>query len=159
MNCTKKELSEWAMAVKARDGYICQECGVTSELHSHHIKPKSIFPDLALDVANGVTLCRECHANVHEGKIRSFLLSGRFSSRRPKRSRKTAVVIEPGGRMTPDAFKRWLADMKSAGLAKSDADCARLLGYRDVAIQKRNGGDQRLAMACTAALHRMQAYE
>ena len=61
--------------------------------------------------------------------------------------------------ITSDAFKRWLADMKSAGLAKSDADCARLLGYRDVAIQKRNGGDQRLAMACTAALHRMQAYE
>ena len=61
--------------------------------------------------------------------------------------------------MTSDAFKRWLADMKSAGLAKSDADCARLLGYRDVVIQKRNGGDQRLAMASTAALHRMQAYE
>ena len=61
--------------------------------------------------------------------------------------------------MTSDAFKRWLADMKSVGLAKSDADCARLLGYRDVAIQKRNGGDQRLAMACTAALHRMPAYE
>ena len=61
--------------------------------------------------------------------------------------------------MTSDAFKRWLADMKSAGLAKSDADCARLLGYCDVVIQKRNGGDQRFAMVCIAALHRMQAYE
>lgn len=61
--------------------------------------------------------------------------------------------------MTPESFKRWLAEMKSAGLAKSDADCARALGYRDVAVQKRNGGDQRLAMACTAALHRMGPYE
>lgn len=61
--------------------------------------------------------------------------------------------------MTPDSFKKWLAEMKSSGLARSDADCARALGYRDVMIQKRNGGDQRLAMACRAALEGLSPYE
>lgn len=63
--------------------------------------------------------------------------------------------------MTPDAFKRWLADMKSAGLAKSDADCARLLGYepKHLPRQKTNGGDRRLALACAALLSGAEPYE
>ena len=61
--------------------------------------------------------------------------------------------------ITPDAFKRWLADMKSAGIAKSDAEAARLIGYRDVIRQKERGGDHRLALACRAALHRLEPYE
>ena len=63
--------------------------------------------------------------------------------------------------MTPDAFNRWLADMKSAGLAKSDADCARLLGYdpKHLPRQKTNGGDRRLALACAALLSGDDPYE
>ena len=61
--------------------------------------------------------------------------------------------------MTPEAFTRWLAEMKSAGLAKSDADCAKAIGYRDVIRQKRGGGDYRLALACRAALRRLEPYE
>ena len=61
--------------------------------------------------------------------------------------------------MTADAFNRWLAEMKSAGLARFDKDCARALGFRDVQTQKRNGGDMRLALACRAALHRLEPYE
>ncbi|WP_449043739.1 hypothetical protein [Paracoccus versutus] len=60
--------------------------------------------------------------------------------------------------MTPESFTRWLAEMKAAGLAKSDADCARILGYRDVLRQKERGGDHRLALACRAALHRLEPY-
>lgn len=63
--------------------------------------------------------------------------------------------------MTPDAFKRWLADMKSAGLAESDADCARLLGYepKHLPRQKTTGGDRRLALACAALLSGAEPYE
>lgn len=62
--------------------------------------------------------------------------------------------------MTPAAFTRWLADMKSAGLARSDAACARLLGVapNSVVIMKRNGADHRTALACRALLHRLEPY-
>lgn len=54
--------------------------------------------------------------------------------------------------MTPDEFAQWLVAVKAAGLAKTDNDAANLLGYRDVFKQKRNGGDERLALACAAVL-------
>lgn len=62
--------------------------------------------------------------------------------------------------MTADAFNRWLAEMKSAGLARSDAECARLLGVsaNTVVTLKVKGADQRTALACTALLHRMKPY-
>jgi hypothetical protein len=62
--------------------------------------------------------------------------------------------------MLPDTFKRWLAEMKIAGLAKSDADCARLLGVSPNAIvgMKQNGTDHRTDLACRALLHRMTPY-
>jgi DNA-binding CsgD family transcriptional regulator len=63
--------------------------------------------------------------------------------------------------MTAEAFTRWLADMKSAGLARSDAECARLLGVSANAVvnMKKNGADRRTALACRALLHRLEAYE
>lgn len=63
--------------------------------------------------------------------------------------------------MTADTFKQWLADMKSAGLARSDAECARQLGIHvnSVVKMKRNGSDQRTALACRALLHRLEPYE
>lgn len=61
--------------------------------------------------------------------------------------------------MTPEAFARWLAEVKASGLARSDAEAARLIGYRDVVRQKERGGDYRLALACRAALHRLEPYE
>ena len=63
--------------------------------------------------------------------------------------------------MTPESFKRWLADMKSTGLARSDADCARMLGYepKHLPRQKSGGGDRRLALACAALLSGAEPYE
>lgn len=54
--------------------------------------------------------------------------------------------------MTPEAFCNWLAAMKAAGLARSDVACARLLGVSANSIlnMKRNGTDQRTALACRA---------
>lgn len=63
--------------------------------------------------------------------------------------------------MTAAVFVQWLNEMKSAGLARSDAECARLLGIaaNTVVIIKRNGADQRTALACRALLHRLEPYQ
>lgn len=62
--------------------------------------------------------------------------------------------------MTPTKFTAWLAEMKSAGLARSDADCARLLGKSDdtVVSYKKRGTDRTVALACRALLHRLEPY-
>jgi DNA-binding CsgD family transcriptional regulator len=62
--------------------------------------------------------------------------------------------------MTPTSFTNWLADMKSAGLARSDAAAARLLGVsaNTVVSLKREGADTRTALACRALLHRLEPY-
>lgn len=62
--------------------------------------------------------------------------------------------------MTAEQFQSWLADMRSAGLAKSDAECARLLGVsaNGLLLMKKNGTDRRTALACRALLHRMEPY-
>ena len=62
--------------------------------------------------------------------------------------------------MTPSAFITWLAEMKSAGLARSDAAAARLLGIsaNSVVAMKRKGCDIRTALACRALLHRLEPY-
>lgn len=62
--------------------------------------------------------------------------------------------------MTPAQFSNWLAEMKSAGLARSDAECARLLGIsaNSVVAMKERGADRRTALACRALLHRLEPY-
>jgi len=62
--------------------------------------------------------------------------------------------------MTPTAFTNWLADMKSAGLARSGAEAGRLLGIsaNSVVAMKRRGTDLRTALACRALLHRLEPY-
>ena len=63
--------------------------------------------------------------------------------------------------MTPDQFNQWLADMKSAGIAKTDGECAILLGVsRDTMTRmKQNGADQRTALACSALMHGLEPYK
>ena len=58
-------LRKWANDVKHRDGGKCVACESATRLHAHHIKPKKLYPDMALDVANGITLCSVCHALEH----------------------------------------------------------------------------------------------
>lgn len=60
------ELAKWRIAVYQRDKHICQHCGAKPrDIHAHHIKPLADFPALALDIANGITLCVPCHEKVH----------------------------------------------------------------------------------------------
>lgn len=62
--------------------------------------------------------------------------------------------------MTAEAFAQWLAEMKEAGLARSDAAASRLLGVsaNTVLEMKQRGADVRTALACRALLHRLQPY-
>ncbi|KKN35209.1 hypothetical protein LCGC14_0785810 [marine sediment metagenome] len=56
----------WRGNVIQRDEGFCQACGATQgEFHAHHILPWAGFPESRYDVANGITLCAQCHKDVH----------------------------------------------------------------------------------------------
>lgn len=69
----KNTQNVWAKTIKKLDNNMCKLCDSTKNLHAHHIYPKSLFPELALDLDNGVTLCHDCHWGIH-GKIKRFIL-------------------------------------------------------------------------------------
>lgn len=50
----------WSKQIKARDGK-CMVCGSKHELEAHHIYPKIQYPEKALDIEYGITLCSKCH--------------------------------------------------------------------------------------------------
>lgn len=53
---------DWRKAVFERDDYTCQMCGVHGgRLNADHIQTWRDHPDLRYDLANGRTLCVECH--------------------------------------------------------------------------------------------------
>lgn len=53
---------EWRSKILTRDKYQCQMCGESGgELEVHHIRPKYKYPQLTLDLNNGITLCKFCH--------------------------------------------------------------------------------------------------
>lgn len=56
---------EWRKKVYERDAFSCQHCGTNKDLHAHHIKSFSKYPELRYDIDNGITLCRPCHGKVH----------------------------------------------------------------------------------------------
>jgi len=48
-----------------RDNWKCQKCGSDKSLESHHIDPKSLNPGFANDMDSCITLCKDCHKEVH----------------------------------------------------------------------------------------------
>jgi hypothetical protein len=65
---SSKDLESWRQAVITRDKRTCQECGYVSRQHrlvAHHILPRNLRPDLALDINNGKTYCKSCHVKIH----------------------------------------------------------------------------------------------
>lgn len=53
---------KWRKAVVDRDKSTCLDCGeYCKSLEVHHIYPLRTYPQLALEVSNGVSLCVECH--------------------------------------------------------------------------------------------------
>lgn len=52
----------WKKQILERDNYSCQICGDKETImHTNHIKPWSIYPELRFELSNGRTLCRKCH--------------------------------------------------------------------------------------------------
>ena len=58
---------KWRKEVKERDKCACRRCnvGVGYDLHAHHIKHREKYPEFALVLENGLTLCEECHKTWH----------------------------------------------------------------------------------------------
>ena len=56
-----KNIAEWRKLVLERDNHTCRICGTTTNITSHHIKQKSLYPNLFLEIDNGETRCKSCH--------------------------------------------------------------------------------------------------
>ncbi len=68
------EYKKWRDNIIKRDNNKCSQCGSVENLEAHHIKPRSIFPELSLISENGITLCHDCHkmTDTYAGKILSY---------------------------------------------------------------------------------------
>ena len=60
------KLKLWSEKVKVKYNHTCQKCGSHRNLHSHHLRQKSLNPKLAYIVSNGTCLCRKCHIELHK---------------------------------------------------------------------------------------------
>lgn len=62
---------EWIKRVFMRDGYMCVCClgKNSSHLNAHHIIPFSIAIEKRFELDNGVTLCEDCHKQIHKRSI------------------------------------------------------------------------------------------
>jgi len=60
------KFNKWRRSVYERDNFICQMCGQKGkELNCHHIKSFTNFSKIRFDISNGITLCKDCHMNLH----------------------------------------------------------------------------------------------
>lgn len=61
---------KWSKEVRRLWGNKCAYCGRDEKewyIEAHHIMPKSVYPELATELENGVALCRGCHNQAHNG--------------------------------------------------------------------------------------------
>lgn len=57
--------ARWSRLVKKSARGLCWRCQRARVLDPHHVWPKSHYPHLRHDLANGIALCRECHDYAH----------------------------------------------------------------------------------------------
>lgn len=67
IRCTGLYKYHWRVEVLNRDNWKCTNCRSTSKLEVHHIKSVRSYPEFALDINNGITLCRKCHKETMMG--------------------------------------------------------------------------------------------
>lgn len=54
-------------AGKERDNYTCQACGTKKDIEGHHIIDHQFYGNATVD--NIVSLCHDCHKEVHRGNL------------------------------------------------------------------------------------------
>lgn len=63
-------LKNWSLFIKFRDGYKCLKCFAkkkhNNSVHAHHVFRKTTVPVTRFYTGNGITLCEECHRNIHK---------------------------------------------------------------------------------------------
>jgi predicted HNH restriction endonuclease len=74
-------LAKWSRIVRIRDGHVCWMCEEDSTketstltrrvMHAHHLDPKHLYPEKALDLNNGICLCNRCHLEVVHTTVKS----------------------------------------------------------------------------------------
>lgn len=58
--------NEWKYLVKERDNFTCQVCGQSrGSIVSHHLYSYRSWPELRIELDNGVCLCEKCHKAFH----------------------------------------------------------------------------------------------
>ena len=64
------EYKRWRFDVYSRDEFACQLCGDDKggNLIAHHILGFADFPALRFYVPNGITVCEDCHKEIHYGE-------------------------------------------------------------------------------------------
>ena len=62
---SQRTLNAWAVQVKEATPF-CEWCYSEDNLEAHHILPKVKFPQHALDLKNGRTMCSYCHTMIHK---------------------------------------------------------------------------------------------
>lgn len=61
------EAQNWRKLVFMRDNFTCQYCKQTGgKLNAHHIKKWSLYPEFRYCIDNGITLCQNCHIELHK---------------------------------------------------------------------------------------------
>lgn len=60
-------LRRWSEFIRERDDHRCVDCHSTRKLSAHHICRKVFLPEAEYQTGNGITLCRDCHQEVHQG--------------------------------------------------------------------------------------------
>jgi len=98
-------IKEWRRSVFKRDQFRCFVCNADEDIQAHHIKEFSAHPELRLDVANGVTLCIECHGALHWKDFRRSLRKSCVAcaaplSRRTKGNECRSCVLERGASLS-----------------------------------------------------------
>jgi len=60
------EYKLWRKSVWVRDNFTCQKCEQNGGyLVAHHINNFADFPELRMNIDNGITFCKECHLKFH----------------------------------------------------------------------------------------------
>jgi hypothetical protein len=71
-----KDYESWRKQVYKRDNYACRTCGSKENIHAHHKYGRTRYPQYALCVDNGITLCKTCHKGIHAYRNRYYRIKG-----------------------------------------------------------------------------------